>query len=162
MNPERVIGVSGKLPWHIPEDLKHFRRVTTGHAIIMGRKTYESIGRPLPNRRNIVVSRTARVELNGVVIQEAYRAPEGCEVARSLEAAIELARETDSEPRVIGGAEIYRAALPLATKIYLTEVNRDVNGGDAFFPSFDLSEWIETERTESSTDVVFRTLERAS
>ena len=92
MTPDRVIGLNGDMPWHIPEDLKHFRRVTMGHAIIMGRKTHESIGRPLPRRRNIVITRNPDVEFPG------------CEVAHSLEAAIEMARAGgDDEPR-IGGA----------------------------------------------------------
>src|SRR5690242_9113295 len=89
--PGRVIGRGGVLPWHFPEDLRFFRRMTTGHAVIMGRKTYESVGRPLPNRRCIVVSRSP-----GLVL-------EGCEVVSTLEAAIALARTTDPEPFVIGG-----------------------------------------------------------
>lgn len=144
-----VIGNAGGLPWHVPEDLQHFRRVTTGHAIIMGRKTYESIGRPLPKRRNIVVSRRRDLAL------------EGCEVYGSLDEAIAHARTTDPEPRVIGGAEIYAQALPHATKIFLTEIDRDVEGDtrmDAFAPSA----WIETARVAGETPgVSFVTLERA-
>jgi dihydrofolate reductase len=143
-----VIGKGGGLPWHLPEDLKHFRRVTTGHAIIMGRKTYESIGRPLPQRRSIVVTRQPGIAF------------EGCEVVSSLERAIELARTTDPEPRVIGGAEIYRAALPLATKILLTEVDRDVEG-DVSMPPFDPRDWEEVDRHAADTpDVSFVTLKR--
>lgn len=143
-----VIGKGGGLPWHLPEDLKHFRKVTTGHAIIMGRKTYDSIGRPLPQRRSIVISRTP-----GLVI-------EGCEVAPSLEAAIALAKTTDDEPRVIGGAEIYRQALPRASRIFLTEVDRDVEG-DVTMPPFDANEWHEIDRVPAETEgVTFITLER--
>lgn len=141
-----VMGRNGALPWHYPEDLRHFRAVTHGHAVIMGRKTYQSVGRPLPDRRNIVVTRDA-----------SFAAP-GCEVVRSLEEAVVRARETDSEPRVIGGAQIYAAALPLATLLYLTEVQRDVEG-DLMFPAWDRAAWRETERRESG-DLVFRTLAR--
>jgi len=128
-----VIGKDGKLPWRIPEDLKHFKRVTVGHAVIMGRKTWDSIGKPLVDRRNIVVTRDAALQIPGV------------EVVTSVEEAIARARENDDEPRVIGGAEIYARTLPLATRIYLTEVNRDVEG-DAFLPALDRSEWREVER----------------
>ncbi len=141
-----VIGQHGALPWHIPEDLKHFKAVTMGHAILMGRKTYDSIGRPLPGRRTIVVSQTAR-------------AIDGCEVAPSLPAAIALARTTDDEPRVVGGARLYEEALPLATRIYLTEVHGTVDG-DAFF-HLDRAGWRETSRRQGETrGVEFVTLER--
>lgn len=144
-----VIGKDGGLAWHLPEDLKHFRRVTTGHAIIMGRKTYASIGRPLPQRHNIVVSRQA-----GLAIP-------GCVVSSSVEAAVAAARELgDEEPRIIGGAEIYALALPLATRIFLTEVDRDVDG-DTRMPPFDPAVWAETERVKGeANDVAFVTLER--
>lgn len=142
-----VIGKDGKVPWYIPEDLKHFRRVTTGHAIIMGRRTWDEVKKPLPNRRNLVVSRKEGLTLPGA------------EVASTLEEAIALARTTDPEPRVIGGAEIYRLALPLATKIYLTEVDRDVEG-DTFF-TVDRSGFRETERRPGEEPgVTFLTLER--
>lgn len=143
-----AIGLRGRLPWRIPEDLKHFKRATMGHAIIMGRKTWDEVGRPLPGRRNIVVSRQAGLRL------------EGAEVVGSLEAAIALARQTDPEPCVIGGSAIYAEALPLATKILLTEVHREVEA-DTFFPPFDRSAWRETARRRGETeDVEFVTLER--
>jgi dihydrofolate reductase len=143
-----AIGQGGKLPWRIPEDLKFFKAQTMGHAVIMGRKTWEEVGRPLPGRRNIVVSRRPGLAL------------EGAEVAPSLEEAITLARRTDPAPFVIGGAAIYAAALPLATKILLTEVHRTV-AADTFFPPFDRSEWRETERRKGETEgVEFVTLER--
>ncbi len=141
-----VIGARGTLPWRIPEDLKHFRRVTTGHAIVMGRKTYESIGRPLPDRRNIVVSRQPALVLAG------------CEVAPSLESALVLARATDPEPIVIGGAELYREALPAATRVFLTDVHAEPEG-DAFFPELDQSDWDEASRREGD-GVTFRELVR--
>jgi dihydrofolate reductase len=139
-----VIGKAGGLPWHLPEDLKHFKAKTLGHAIIMGRATHESIGRPLPGRRNIVVSRSSF---------------EGCEHASSIEEAIALARTTDDEPRIIGGAKIYEAALPFATRIYLTEIHRKVEG-DAFL-HLDRTGWRETERRAGESEgVEFVTLER--
>lgn len=144
-----IIGVGGGLPWKIPEDMRHFKEVTMGHAIVMGRKTHDSIGRALPGRRNIVVSRTPGLALDG------------CEVAPSVEAAIALARRTDDEPRIIGGAAIYEAALPLATKVYLTEIHRRVSG-DTYFPSFERRSWREVERRAGESEgVEFVTLERA-
>lgn len=128
-----VIGAGGALPWRLPEDLRRFRALTTGHAVIMGRRTWESIGRALPDRQNIVV--TARPD---------FRA-EGAQVAASFPAA--LARVAQPLPAFcIGGAELYRAALPLADIIYLTEIDRDFDG-DAHFPPFDRARWRETERT---------------
>jgi dihydrofolate reductase len=143
----RVLGRGGTIPWHYPEDMKHFRAVTKGHAIIAGRKTYQSIGRPLPDRRNIVITRDA-----------SFAAP-GCDVVTSLDAAMRLAREHDGEPRVIGGAEIYAQALPLATTIYLTEIDRDIEG-DVFFPAWDDGSWREVERRVSG-ELTFRRLVRA-
>lgn len=127
-----VIGKDGQVPWRVPEDLKHFRRSTVGHAVIMGRKTWDEVGKPLPDRRNIVVSRNADLRLPGA------------EVATSLEEAIALARTSDEEPRVIGGAEIYRLALPLATRVLLTEIQLEPEG-DTFF-ELDRSGFRETER----------------
>ncbi len=129
----RVVGINNKLPWHLPEDLKYFKRTTTGKAIIMGRKTYDSIGRPLPNRTNIVISRNANFSAEGV------------KVVSSLEAAIELAQEVNfingvEEVMVIGGASIYEEALPKADRLYLTHVHAEVKG-DAYFPEIDLSQW---------------------
>ena len=142
-----VIGKGGKVPWHIPEDLKHFKAMTVGHAIVMGRRTYEETGRPLPHRRNIIVTR-----------DPAFSAP-GCEVVASLEEGIALARTTDPEPRIGGGAEIYRLALPLVTRIHLTEVDLDVEG-DTFY-HLDRTGFVETERRQGQTPgVTFVTLDR--
>ncbi len=145
--PGRVIGKDGKLPWHLPEDLAFFKRTTLNHAIVMGRKTWDEVGRPLPKRRNIVVTRQTNLVL------------EGAEIAPSVEAALAMARTTDPEPFVIGGTEIFRAAIPLAARIYLTEVHREVEG-DVRFP--DLSdEWEETERrVGESPEVRFVVLDR--
>jgi len=149
MSKNRCIGKDGELPWHIPEDLKHFRKLTTGHAIIMGRRTHESIGRPLPKRRNIIVTRNRE-----------FRA-EGCEVAHGLEEAIAVARQRDEAPVIVGGAELYAQALPLTTRIHLTEVDQVVEG-DAFFPELVAGEWEEVERSAAESEgVTFVTLARA-
>jgi dihydrofolate reductase len=143
-----AIGKNGQVPWRIPEDLKHFKNVTMGHAIIMGRKTWDEVGKPLPGRRNLVVSRNASLAL------------EGAEVFPSLETAIAAARTTDPEPQVIGGSHLYAAALPLATHIELTEVHRAVDA-DTFFPPWDRTAWREVSRRPAETEgVEFVTLER--
>ena len=142
-----VIGKDGGLPWHVSEDLKHFKKTTHGHAVIMGRKTHDSIGRPLPKRRNIVVTRQT-----GTLFP-------GCEAAHSLDEAIALARATDDCPFIIGGASLYEEALPLATELHLTTIDEDVDG-DAYFPE-DLSEFVEVESRKGETaGVVFRLLRR--
>ena len=142
-----AIGKDGKVPWKIPEDLKHFKNVTLGHAIIMGRKTWDEVGKPLPGRRNLVVTRQAGLRL------------EGAEVFGSVEEAVAAARTTDDDPRIIGGSVIYNAALPLATRILLTEVHRPALA-DTFF-HLDRSGWRETERKAAETEgVEFVTLER--
>ena len=127
-----IIGASGKLPWHLPEDLKHFKRLTMGHPVIMGRRTWESLGRPLPGRENIVVTRSA-----------GYVAP-GAAVVSSLDAAIALCAG-ESVAFVIGGTELFQAALPLARGLVLTEIQRDYEG-DTRFPAYDRSQWRESQR----------------
>lgn len=127
-----VIGVNGQLPWHLPEDLKHFKKLTLGHPVIMGRKTWESLRGPLPGRENIVVTRRA-----------GYEAP-GAAVATSLEGALALCL---GEPVVfvIGGYQLFLESLPIAAGLVLTEIKRDF-AGDTWFPEFDRSEWKETQR----------------
>lgn len=125
------IGKDNNLLWHITEDMKYFRRVTSGHTVIMGRKTWESIGKPLPNRRNIVISRTLNAD-----------ALPGAEIFSSLESVI-AALPADEENFIIGGGEIYRQALPLAQKLYLTKVHTTINDADTFFPTIDSKEWKE-------------------
>jgi dihydrofolate reductase len=140
MDEDRIIGRDGALPWHLPADLRRFKQLTVGHAIIMGRKTWESIGRVLPERLMIVVSR-----------QRGFQ-PDNVHVAGSLDEACRLARAQEKgEVFVIGGTEIYRQALPLADRMYLTRVHAHV-GGDAYFPSFDPDRWtlIESERHEAT------------
>ncbi len=146
LTPNRVIGRDGGIPWHFAEDMQHFRRVTKGHAVIMGRATYDSIGKPLAKRRNIVISRNPALQLPG------------CEVVDSLARAIELAREQDEEPRVLGGAQIYAAALPLATRLLLTYLD-DEHEGDCYFPEIDKGEWREVERRRGE-GLTWVTLER--
>jgi len=124
-----VIGVNNQLPWKLPNDLQRFKTITTGKTIAMGRKTFDSIGRPLPGRRNIVVSR--RVDLS----------IDGCTVVNSLQGAIDAVVQNE-ELMVIGGADIYRQALPLAKRIYLTRVHAEING-DAGFPQLNVDEWRE-------------------
>lgn len=138
---DRVIGINNQLPWHLPEDLKHFREVTRGHPVIMGRKTWESLPeafRPLPGRLNLVVSRQAD-----------YLAP-GAQVADSLPAALAHAEQLP-EAFVIGGEQLYAQALPLADRLILTEVEMDV-AGDAWFPEFDRSTWVESSREVHVSD----------
>lgn len=125
----RVIGRDGGLPWRLPDDLRRFRRLTTGHAILMGRRTWESIGRPLPGRRNIVVTR-ATIDLPGI------------ETFDTFDAALNAVAE-DPEPFVIGGEALYAAALPRATRIHRTLVHGSVDG-DAFFPDLDWGQWRRT------------------
>jgi len=145
-----VIGKEGGLPWRISEDLRHFKRTTSGHAVIMGRKTYDGIGKPLPNRRNIVVTRQRGLALAG------------CEVVSDLDEAIRLARAGDAEPFVIGGGEIYRLALPKVTRMYMTFVDREAEG-DVRFPDYDAGAFREVERRAGETpDVTFVTFERVS
>ena len=146
MARNRGIGLEGRLPWRLPEDLKRFKALTMGHALIMGRKTHESIGRPLPGRRNIVVTRSGASFA-------------GCETAVSLEAAMRLARETDPMPMVIGGAELYAQALPYATHLYLTRVDRDVEA-DTYFPGLVEAEWEQVRQEPVSEGVSFLELVR--
>ncbi len=134
----RVVGRNNQLPWHLPEDLKYFKRMTSGKAIIMGRKTYESIGKPLPNRTNIVISRNPDFTAEGI------------KVVSNLKEAIAFAEDVNfvnamDEVMIIGGAMIYEAALPLADRLYLTHVHANVEG-DAYFPECDLNQWTEKGR----------------
>lgn len=131
-----VIGVNNTLPWRLPDDLKRFKALTLGHPIIMGRKTWESLGRPLPGRHNIVITR-----------QPGYAAP-GATVVDSVAAAIAACAD-EATAFVIGGAEIYALTLPLAQRMELTEVHADVTG-DACFPPFNRHEWRETLREPRS------------
>ena len=138
MSRNRVIGVDNQLPWYLPEDLKFFKRITLGKPLVMGRKTFESIGRPLPGRLNIVVTRSHDFQHEGV------------RVCHDLASALALADQQATidgaeEIAVIGGGEIFRHAMPSASRLYLTEVDVDI-AGDTYFPEFDSQEWQEVQR----------------
>ncbi len=149
MTRKGVIGKDGALPWpRIPEDMKHFREKTMGHTIIMGRKTYDSIGKALPGRRNIVLSRQPHLEIDG------------CSVAPTIHDALWLARQNDEEPFVIGGAEIYALAMPLATRIYIIRIDEDYEG-DTFFPSIGDPDWGVSEMRQG-VGMQFQTIERCT
>ncbi len=134
MTKERVIGRENSLLWHISEDLKNFKKLTSGQAVIMGRKTYESMGKLLPNRHNIVVSSS--------MLQE-----KGIDVCRSLEEAIHTAQSYGQEIFVIGGESIYRQALPFAERMYISYVKNNYPG-DAYFPEFNEEEWSITQKKD--------------
>ena len=146
------IGINNSLPWRLPEDLQHFKRITLGHAIIMGRKTFDSIGRPLPGRRNIILTR------------QFGWAQDGVESVPSLEAACELIGTAPAF--IIGGAEIYAESISLCNRLIITEINQQFQC-DAFFPTIDKDEWKETERCTfhseaSQFDYAFVTYTRIS
>ena len=132
-----AIGKDNKLLWHLPKDLKHFKDITSGHTVIMGRKTYESVGKPLPNRRNIIITR------KNISI-------DGCEVVNSIDQALKLSASED-EIFIVGGAEIYNQALSLTDRIYLTIVHHKFDG-DTYFPDIKDDIWKETERQDHEPD----------
>ena len=132
-----AIGKNNQLLWHLPNDLKHFRKITSGHTVIMGRKTYDSVGKPLPNRRNIIITRQ-NIEIPG------------CEVVASVNEALALCAD-EPEVFIVGGAEIYKLAMPKTNSIYLTIVHQNFDA-DAFFPEIDMTEWTETERERHEVD----------
>ena len=138
MDKNRAIGIENRLPWHLPADLQHFKKVTMGKPVIMGRNTYESIGRPLPGRLNIVVTRDRN-----------YHA-EGCTMAYSFEDAIEKAGE-QKEVMIMGGASFYEQTLAHADRLYLTLVDTEVKG-DAFFPAWSVAEWQEVSKEHHQAD----------
>lgn len=137
ISENHVIGKDNKLLWYLPNDLKHFKEITSGHTVIMGRKTYESVGKPLPNRRNIIITR------QNITI-------EGCEVVNSIEAALALCTN-EAEVFIVGGAEIYRQSMHLTDRIYLTIVHKEFDG-DSYFPQIEPAEWKETAREDYEPD----------
>lgn len=140
MSDNRVIGINNQLPWRLPADLRHFKSLTTGHPILMGRKTYESIGRPLPNRINIIITRNPALTI-----------PD-CIVVTTFEAALERAAALEKqEIFIIGGAEVYQQSLPFLDRIYLTVVHDNFEG-DAFFPVLDMQIWKQIESTTYASD----------
>jgi dihydrofolate reductase len=138
MARNRTIGVNNTLPWRCPDDLKHFKTLTMGHHMIMGRKTFDSIGKPLPGRTTVVVTRNTDLEIAG------------CVIAHSLNEAI-AACAGDEEIFIVGGAELYRQAVSVADTLYFTEIQQDVDG-DAHFPEFDYSAWREISRDVRSQE----------
>lgn len=139
MAHNRVIGKNNELPWHLPADLRHFKAVTASMPVLMGRKTYESIGRPLPKRRNIIITRQQDWQVDG------------CEVANSIESALKLVADVDTIA-VIGGQSIYEQALPLATHMALTFIEADIDG-DTYFPAWDDDAWLQLTSEERAADV---------
>ena len=137
MSQNRIIGKDNQLPWHLPNDLKHFKKITLGKPIIMGRKTYDSIGRPLPDRQNLVISRSK------VAIP-------GCDVVHTLEQSLVLTRDHE-EVMIIGGAQVFEQVLPLAHRMYLTFIDAEFEG-DVFFPEWNEAEWVERESFLHSPD----------
>ena len=129
MDDNRLIGSKNQLPWHLPADLAYFKKLTTGKSILMGRKTYDSIGRPLPNRRNIVITRNSNISIPG------------CEVVSSIDHALELTKE-DPEVMVIGGASLCEQLLPKINRLYITKIDGEFEG-DVFFPKYDDFNWLE-------------------
>jgi dihydrofolate reductase len=183
MTADRVIGRAGRLPWHEPEDVKHFKRTTVGHAVIMGRKTFESIGKPLPDRRNIVVTRDRgyaerlQSSANRLVESTSATVPAGVcaplqpagdarpttttlDVVHSLDDAIELCRRRCEDTAfVIGGAQIYEQALPIADEMIVTMIDRPGLTGDAYFPQWNPAEW-QPGRQHSAPGMQFVTYHR--
>lgn len=140
MGKNRVIGKDNDMPWHLPADLQHFKKTTLGSPIIMGRKTYDSIGRPLPGRLNIILSRNTRLEI------------EGCSVVNSLEDAIDLAEKTDaSEIFITGGAHLYDKFLENADRLYLTLIDEKFDG-DTYFPDYTQFNWKEAAKENHKAD----------
>lgn len=152
MADDRVIGIENRLPWQLPADMQWFRRHTLGKPVVMGRKTFESIGRPLPQRTNVVVSRDPAFQ------------PEGCIVARSVEEALAAVGDAD-EAMVIGGASFYEQLLPRADRLYLTRVHAAIEG-DAWFPAWNAADWRTLESETRPADdrnafvMTFEILER--
>ena len=137
ISENNAIGKNNQLLWYLPADLKHFKNITTGHTVIMGRKTYESVGEPLPNRRNIIITR------QNITI-------EGCEIVKSIEDALALSA-SEEEVFIVGGAEIYRQSMHLTNRIYLTVVHQKFDA-DSFFPEIHYDEWLETEQEDHEPD----------
>lgn len=138
MDDNCLIGKENNLPWHLPADLKYFKKITTGKTVLMGRKTYSSIGKPLPNRRNIVVSRNTTF------------VAEGCEVVDSISKALELTKN-DSEVLVMGGSSFYEQMLPMADTLYITEIEGKFDG-DSYFPKYNRGDFIEVSRESHLND----------
>ncbi|MCD0489396.1 dihydrofolate reductase [Pedobacter sp. MC2016-14] len=138
ISENNAIGKDNQLLWRLPKDLKHFKDITSSHTIIMGRKTFDSVGKPLPHRRNIVITRDTQLQINGA------------EVVNSMDEALQLC-DPNEEVMIVGGAEIYRQALPKTDRIYLTRVHHTYDA-DTFFPAIDPGAWLVTEEEEHEVD----------
>lgn len=152
ISTNRVIGLNNSLPWHLPADLKHFKQLTTGHIVIMGRRTFDSIGKPLPHRTNIIVTRQRDLDIPEII------------TVHSIQEALERFINDDRQIFIIGGAELYRQTLPFCQRMYLTEIQQDF-AGDAFFPEYDRNHWLEVSReihhkTENNPEYHFVVLDR--
>lgn len=134
------LGKEQKLLWAMPADMKHFRETTSGHPIVMGRKTFESIGRALPNRRNVVITRDINYKADGI------------EIAHSLEEALKLFENSNEEVFIIGGGELYKQAIEKADKLYITRVDCETPDADTYFPEIDLNIWQETSKEDHASD----------
>jgi dihydrofolate reductase len=135
-----VIGCKNSLPWHLPADLNYFKEKTLGKTIVMGQKTFESVGsKPLPGRKTIILNNN-----------ENYKAPEGCKIARSIDELVEMTKE-EGEIMICGGASVYRQFMPLAHRLYITFIHGDFEG-DTFFPEIDKEQWKEVKRTDNKAD----------
>ena len=139
MDENRLIGINNALPWHLPADMVHFKQTTMHKPILMGRKTYESIGRPLPGRRNIIISRDKNYQV------------EGCDTVHSIQAAIDLVHD-QAEVMLIGGSSLYEQTIPMAKTLYITEIHHQFSG-DAWFPEINSDDWVESSREEHDIDV---------
>jgi len=139
MDKNRVIGKANKLPWHLPADLAFFKRVTLGHPIIMGRKTFEAIGRVLPGRDNIILTKDSRYTV------------EGCRVIHSIEEILKIDEQNNDELFVIGGAEIFKAVFPFADRLYITLIEEEFEG-DTYFPEYNNDEWQLISREKGQKD----------
>ncbi|MFC8152157.1 dihydrofolate reductase [Bacillus paralicheniformis] len=139
MDRNRLIGKDNDLPWHLPQDLKYFKEVTKGHAVIMGRKTFESIGRPLPHRENIIVTSNKELDIPN------------CQVMHSAEEAVRFAKNKNEECFVIGGSTLYAEILPFADKLYVTKIDENFEG-DRYFPEFSEAEWEIVSRRKGLKD----------
>ncbi len=153
MGLNREIGVDNKLPWHLPKDLKHFKEITSGHPIIMGRKTYESIGKPLPNRTNIVISRKKDWFEEGILI------------VGSIKEAIKFGQKIDEDIFIIGGGNIFEQTMDIADKLEVTEIKTNIEA-DTFFPKIDPKIWTKTDEVchekdeKNNFDFCFQTFQR--
>ena len=140
MDDNRLIGKDNKLPWHLPADLAYFKKITIGKSILMGRKTYDSIGRPLPNRRNIVITRNTNIVIPG------------CEVVSNIEQALLITKD-EPEVMVIGGASLCEQLLPDVSRLYITKIEGSFDG-DVYFPDYDKADWHEVSRESHQSDSI--------